>query len=110
LTDDLLLLQTFEWFILVRAEGQCEGDEQRTIALVGVWCYCVPCNWQVEDVHAPLDRETSERRPFVFVTFESSAAADEACDERSHSLGGKDVSLTSSLMSLCFSPGCLSYF
>jgi len=46
----------------------------------------------VEDVHAPLDRETSERRPFVFVTFESSSAAEEACDERNHTLGGKDVS------------------
>jgi len=48
--------------------------------------------FQVEDVHAPIDRETSERRPFVFVTFESSSAAEEACDERNHTLGGKDVS------------------
>ena len=46
----------------------------------------------MEDVYAPVDRETSERRPFVFVTFESSAAAEEACDERNHTLGGKDVS------------------
>jgi len=46
----------------------------------------------VEDVHAPLDRETNERRPFVFVTFESTSAAEEACDERNHSLGGKEVS------------------
>lgn len=49
-------------------------------------------NLQVEDVYAPLDRETSERRPFVFVTFKTSAAAEEACEERSHTLGGKDVS------------------
>lgn len=46
---------------------------------------------RVEDVHTPLDRETSERRPFVFVTFESSNAAEDACDERSHTIGGKDV-------------------
>ena len=39
----------------------------------------------------PVDRETNERRPFVFVTFDSSAAAEEACDERNHTLGGKDV-------------------
>ena len=52
----------------------------------------------MEDVHAPLDRETGERRPFVFVTFESSAAAEEACDEREHVLGGKDVSTSRTSM------------
>jgi len=57
---------------------------------------------QVEDVHAPLDRETSERRPFVFVTFESSSAAEEACDERSHTLGGKDVSNTINIVFVSF--------
>jgi len=49
------------------------------------------CILQVDDVHAPVDRETNERRPFVFVTFESSSAAEEACDERNHTLGGKEV-------------------
>jgi RNA recognition motif-containing protein len=48
---------------------------------------------RVEDVHCPVDRETSERRPFVFVTFETERAADDACDERSHTLGGKDVTV-----------------
>lgn len=46
----------------------------------------------MEEVFAPLDRDTNERRPFVFVTFESSTAAEEACDEPNHNLGGKDVS------------------
>jgi RNA recognition motif-containing protein len=48
---------------------------------------------RVEDVHMPIDRETNERRPFVFVTFESERAAEDACDERNHSLGGKDVTV-----------------
>jgi len=61
---------------------------------------------QVEDVHAPLDRETSERRPFVFVTFKSSSSAEEACDERNHTLGGKDVSSTSDSC-LCVYRQCL---
>lgn len=47
----------------------------------------------IEDVHMPVDRETNERRPFVFVTFDSVNAADDACDERSHTLGGKDVTV-----------------
>jgi len=69
----------------------------RTPALVGR-CINLNFNCQVEDVHAPLDRETGERRPFVFVTFESSAAAEEACDEREHVLGGKDVSTSRTSM------------
>jgi len=48
---------------------------------------------EIEDVHMPVDRETNERRPFVFVTFDSVNAADDACDERSHTLGGKDVTV-----------------
>lgn len=48
---------------------------------------------QVDDIHMPLDRETNARRPFVFVTFDSERAADDACDERSHTLGGKDVTV-----------------
>ena len=54
-------------------------------------------------MHAPIDRETSERRPFVFVTFESSSAAEEACDERNHTLGGKDVCTSTRTVFTCFS-------
>jgi len=47
----------------------------------------------IEDVHMPVDRETNERRPFVFVTFESVDAAEDACEERNHSLGGREVNV-----------------
>lgn len=48
---------------------------------------------RVEDVHCPMDRETNERRPFVFVTFDSERSADDACNEHDHTLGGKDITV-----------------